>query len=339
MHYPFQQEPTVGDGSAVRIVPGVQWLRMPVFPPLNWINVWAVEDGDGWTVVDTGVSTAQTSAAWQIAFDGVLSGRPVKRVICTHMHPDHSGLVGWICEKFAAGLWMSSLEYLACRALIADKGRTAPDDGVRFYRAAGWNAAALEGYRLRFGAAGKMIYPLPDSYRRIVDGEWLVIGDHRWQVVVGSGHSPEHASLYCPELKLLIAGDQVLPKMSSEVSVHPAEPNADPLGNWLRSLARIKQDVPDDVLVLPSHNSPFTGLYHRIDELTEGYLRGLERLQEQLDKPRRVVDLLEAIFPPVVAKALLSMATGETLAYLNHLEARDRVRRETDADGVDWWRA
>jgi glyoxylase-like metal-dependent hydrolase (beta-lactamase superfamily II) len=338
LHYPFETEPQVGDGSAVEVAPGVLWLRMPVFAPLNWINVWALEDGDGWTLVDTGLATDETVAAWRAAFGDVLGGRPVKRVICTHMHPDNCGLAGWICGEFGVRLWMSGLEYLTCRILAADTGRAAPEDGVRFYRAAGWDEAALDDYRSRFGSFGRMIRPLPDSYRRIADGEWLAIGKHRWRVVVGSGHSPEHACLHCPELELLISGDQVLPKISSNVSVYPTEPDADPLDNWLRSLAKIKDEIPDDVLVLPSHNSPFLDLHHRLDQLTRGHLLALDRLRERLDEPKRAVDIFGVLFARQISPALLTMATGEAVAHLNHLEARKLIGRDIDENGVAWWR-
>ena len=186
--------------------------------------------------------------------------------------------------------------------MAADSGRQAPREAIEFYRAAGWDDAAIERYQERFGAFGEMIYPLPVSYHRIADGDTLRLGAHEWTVVVGSGHSPEHACLYCPQLKLLIAGDQVLPKISSNVSVYPVEPDADPLGDWLRSLAVIKQRIPDEVLVLPAHNSPFHGLHARIEELGESHVQGLARLQEMLRTPRRTVDVFAALFSRPISR-------------------------------------
>src|ERR1700733_7148720 len=269
--YPMASEPQTGDGSAVSINSGVLWLRMPLFASLKWINVWAIADGDGWALVDTGLNSPETLQAWSAAFAGPMAGRPVTRVLVTHMHPDHCGMAGWIAERFKARLWMSRLEYLTCRRRAADTGRSAPADGIAFYRAAGWNEEALERYKAKFGSFGEMIYPLPASYQRLSDGDRLRLGAHEWSVVVGSGHSPEHACLYCADLKLLISGDQVLPRISSNVSVYPTEPEANPLGDWLSSLAAIKQRIPDEVLVLPAHNSPFKGLHARIDQLMESH--------------------------------------------------------------------
>ena len=196
-----------GDGSAVAVAPGVLWLRMPLFAALPWINVWAIADGGGWAIVDTGLKTAQTLSAWEAAFSQALGSAQVTRVLVTHMHPDHCGMAGWIAERFHARLWMSRLEYLSCRLMAADTGRSAPVDGIGFYRAAGWDEEAIKRFQEKFGSFGEMIHPLPDSYRRLTDGDTLRFGSHEWLVVVGSGHSPEHACLYCPELKLLISGD------------------------------------------------------------------------------------------------------------------------------------
>lgn len=339
LRYPLSQEPETGDGSAIQIAPGLLWLRMPLFGSLRWINVWAIADGPGWTIVDTGFHTQKSIAAWQAAFNGPLNGKSVSRVIVTHMHPDHAGMAGWIAEQFPAAVWMTRLEYLTCRLMAADTGRPAPIDGVRFYRGAGWSEESIQQYRERFGQFGKMIFPMPASYRRIADGDVLIIGGREWLVVVGRGHSPEHACLYCPELKVMISGDQVLPRISSNVSVHPTEPDADPLHDWLTSLANIKARIPDDVLVLPAHNSPFNGLHARIDELVGGHLTQLANLQQCLDSPRRVVDTFAVLFSRAIGASQFGMATGEAIAHLNYLHHRGRVTCERDQNDVWWWRA
>jgi glyoxylase-like metal-dependent hydrolase (beta-lactamase superfamily II) len=336
--YPLTVEPQNGDGSAVAVAPGVLWLRMPLFAALPWINVWAIADGDGWSIVDTGLKSAATMDAWHSAFSQALGGAPVTRVAVTHMHPDHCGLAGWIAERYKVRLWMSRLEYLSCRLMAADTGRTAPAEGIAFYRAAGWDEEAIEKYRTRFGSFGEMIYPLPASYHRLADRDTLQMGGRNWTVVVGSGHSPEHACLYCPELKILISGDQVLPRISSNVSVYPTEPDADPLDDWLTSLADIKQRIPDDVLVLPAHNSPFKGLHARIDELSQSHRDGLTRLEGALATPKRAVDVFSALFARPINPGVLGMATGEAIAHLNYLTMRGRAIRELDGDGIWWWR-
>jgi glyoxylase-like metal-dependent hydrolase (beta-lactamase superfamily II) len=338
LSYPLEAEPGIGDGSAIEIAPGVLWLRMPLSAQLPWINVWAIAEEGGWSIVDTGLHSAKTIDGWRAAFAGALGGAPVLRVVATHMHPDHCGMAGWMVERFKTRLWMSRLEYLSCRLMMADTGRAAPKDGVGFFRAAGFDEPAIERYKAKFGSFGKMIHPLPDSYRRISDGETLQFGVHEWTVVVGNGHSPEHACLYCPELKLLISGDQVLPRISSNVSVQPTEPEADPLSDWLNSLAMIGRRIPDDVLVLPAHNSPFTGLHTRVQELIESHQRGLARLEEMLTEPRRAIDVFGALFARPITSELLGMATGEALAHLNYLWRAGLAIREPDTDGVWWWR-
>jgi glyoxylase-like metal-dependent hydrolase (beta-lactamase superfamily II) len=333
--YPLERTPALG--AAVEIADGVLWLRMPLDGPLGFINVWALRDGPGWTLVDTGMLTEATAQAWRRALAGPLGGAPVTRVIVTHLHPDHVGMAGWLTRKFDCRLWMTRLEYLQCRMLVEDTGREAPDDALRFYRAAGWGDEAIEDYRTRFGGFGKRIYQLPDSYRRIRDGETIEIGAHVWRVVVGAGHSPEHACLYCPELGLMISGDQVLPRISSNVSVFPTEPDGDPLTEWLTSLARIKTLAPEDVLVLPAHNDPFIGLHLRLDHLIRGHERGLERLTRLLAQPKRSIDVFGSLFARTIGPELLGMATGEALAHLNCLLVRGRVVATPDADGVVWY--
>jgi glyoxylase-like metal-dependent hydrolase (beta-lactamase superfamily II) len=236
--YPFDAAPKFGE--ALDIAPRVKWLRMPLGGPLSAINVWAIREGEGWAIVDTGIGGIETRNTWRAALKGPLDGRPVTRVFVTHMHPDHIGMSGYLTRKFETQLWITRLEFVTCRSLAADTGREAPEDALHFYRAAGWDEDAIETYRARFGGFGRGLYTLPDSFRRLNDGDEVRIGEHLWRVVVGSGHSPEHACLHCPELKLMISGDQVLPRISSNVSVFPTEPDGDPLTDWLTSLAAIK---------------------------------------------------------------------------------------------------
>jgi glyoxylase-like metal-dependent hydrolase (beta-lactamase superfamily II) len=339
LSYPFEGPPPRGRG--LEVAPGVHWIRMPLPYALNHINLWALDDGEGWAIVDTGVRNEDTVLVWRELFANSPDQRPLTRVFVTHMHPDHVGMAGWLTRKFGVRLWMTRLEYLSCRVMVSDSGREAPDDAVAFCHRAGWSAAAIETYRARFGNFGKHIHALPDSYRRLRDGEALRIGANTWRVVVGSGHSPEHACMYCPDLKVLISGDQVLPRISSNVSVYPTEPDADPMSNWLESLAKLKREVPDDVLVLPAHNECFRGLHARIDALQRGQDTSLRRLRRSLVEPKRVVDVFGALFARPIGEAdasLLGMATGEATACLNHLLHRGEVTRSLDADGVAWYR-
>lgn len=343
LDYPFGK--TVPEpGRAMEVAPGLLWIRMPLPYALNHINLYAIDDGAaGWAVVDTGTRTEAVAAAWRELFAQSPDGRPISRVFVTHLHPDHVGMAGWLTRKFGVRLWMTRQEYLHCRVMVGDTGREAPDDAIDFYRRAGWDEAAIETYRARFGNFGKHIHPLPDSYRRLQDGQVLRIGAHDWRVIVGNGHSPEHACLHCADLKLLVSGDQVLPRISSNVSVYPLEPDADPLADWLGSLDKLEREVPDDVLVLPSHNEPFRGLHRRIGALRRGQHTALARLRRTLGEgPKRAVDVFPSLFGrpiPMTDVPLLGMATGESLACLNWLAARGEAWRERGADGADRWQA
>ena len=336
--YPFAAPPE--PGTSLEVVPGVRWLRMPMPYALNHISLWAIDDITGWTLVDTGLRTEETADVWRGLLANASDRRPVNRVLVTHMHPDHVGMAGWLTRKFDCRLWMTRLEYLNCRVLISDTGREAPPDAERFYRRAGWGEAPIENYRARFGNFGKQIHALPDSYRRIVDGEQIRIGRHDWRVVVGNGHSPEHACFYCPELKLLISGDQVLPRISSNISVYPLEPDANPMADWFASLAKLRREVPDDVLVLPAHNECFRGLHARLDYLAASQHAALDRLRQALVEPKRAIDVFASLFGrPIVATdaGLLGLATGESLACLNFLVEEGAVGVREDDAGVAWY--
>lgn len=339
LKYPFASVPIPGE--TLEVAPGVLWIRMPMPLSLSHINLWAIKDQDGWAIVDTGLRTPETITAWCQLFEGALGQQRITRVFVTHMHPDHIGMAGWITRKFACCLWMTRLEYLSSRVMATDTGREAPEDGIHFYRRAGWSESSIEDYRIRFGNFGMGIYAMPDSFKRLSDGQRIIIGTHEWRVVIGSGHSPEHACLYCPDLRLLISGDMVLPKISSNVSVYPTEPDADPMSDWIASLAKLKRDVPDDVLVLPAHNEPFRNLHGRLDALMRSQERALDRLRKSLREPRRVIDLFTTLFARNIddSPMLLSLATGETIACLNHLIRLGEAVVHEDDSGVAWYRA
>lgn len=333
--YPFEATPEPGE--AIPVAPGVLWLRLPLPLALNHINVYAVEDGEGWALIDTGLSTTAAKAGWEAALAGPLGGRPVTRVICTHMHPDHIGLAGWLAARFAAPLLMSRLEFVTARMLLADEALGPPAGAEVFYRAAGWTDDQIEDWRSGYGGFGRAVEAFPRAYRRLAENDVLTLGGDAWRVVVGEGHSPEHVCLWRERDGVFIAGDQILPRISSNVSIWPTEPHADPLGDWLRSLEDLKARLPGDLLVLPSHGEPFYGVTTRLEALLRGHDAALKRLEKTLRAPCRAVDVFGALFARPVGDAVLGMATGEALAHLNYLERQGRARRARDGDGVDWW--
>lgn len=337
--YPFGEAvPEVGE--TMEVAPGIHWVRMPLPFSLKWINLWLIEDETGWTVVDTGMPLDETKAAWRKIFAEKLGDKPVHRIIVTHMHPDHIGNAGWMRRKTQASFWISRLEYLMCRVLVADTGREAPEAGLRFYREAGWSEDDIENYKSRFGGFGRGVSRLPDSYYRLEDGFEFEMARQTWRVIMGNGHSPEHACLYCPALNVLISGDQLLPRISSNVSVFPTEPDGNPLDDWIKSCEKLKANVPSDVLVLPAHNEPFTGAHQRLDALIRGHEVALKRLKQRLSQePRRVVDVFPAIFGRKIGQDVLSMATGEALAHLNYLIHSGEAVREIGEDGVALYKA
>lgn len=331
LEYPFEDRPD--GGELVEVAPGVFWLSMPLPFDLKFINLWLIEGNNGWTIVDTGIGDQTTEDLWESIFAKYLKGKPVNRVIVTHMHPDHFGMAGWLTRRWDCPLYMSRGEYMQGRVLVADTGRQAPEEGIRFYRAAAWNDEHIDRYKRRFGNFGQAVTPIPEAYVRLEDGQSLQIGDREWRVIMGSGHSPEHACLYCPELNVVITGDQLLPRISSNVSVHPTEPEADPLAEWLDSCAKLKRELPEDVLCLPAHNKPFRGAHRRLDNLIGAHERSLGRLLELLEAPVTVPDTFRLLFFRKIDKHSISLATGEAIAHLNCLMHRGKVKRSL-RDGV-----
>ncbi len=329
--YEFDIRPEHGDINAV--ADGVDWLRMPLPFALSHINLWILRDGNGIAIVDTGIDSGKSREVWRRA----IADRPVTRVLVTHLHPDHVGSAGWLCEEHDVELWMSREEYLLCRILVADTGREAPKAGVKFYTAAGFPQAAINRYQEKFGLFGRVVAALPESYRRLCDRDTVTIDGSDWEIIVGRGHSPEHACLFNPEKNVVIAGDQLLPTISSNVSVHPTEPHANPLRDWLDSLAELKERLPADVLVLPAHGSPFRGAHLRLDALIAEHRTGLDKLLDACGKPQRAIDVFAALFKARISESNLIMATGESIAHLNYLLANGSLTAELDAAGVRWY--
>ncbi|KAA5607638.1 MBL fold metallo-hydrolase [Roseospira marina] len=319
------------------VAPGVFWLCMPLPFALDHINLWVLEDGDGWTLVDTGIANDHTRDLWRALIEGPLAGRPVRRLICTHFHPDHMGLSGWLTEWLGVPLWAPLGEWaFGCQLqAMSDTAFTATSRAL--YARAGCTPDVLDLSDRRGNPYRTRTVPHPTTLRRLMDGQSVQIGGRDWTVVVGYGHAPEHAGLWCPEAGVLISGDQILPRISPNVSVWPTEPDGDPLAQFLDSLRRWSRVIDDpQVLVLPSHGLPFVGVHTRVRELLELHDARLTVTQTLCaDTPRSAADLLPLLFRRRLDDHQLFFALGETLAHLHHLETRQAVRREPGADGVD----
>lgn len=331
VRYAFHQAPAAGAG--IEVVPGVWWLRMRLPFALDHINLWLLKDGDGFTIVDTGIARDEVKSAWQGLFSGLMCGKPVKRIISTHFHPDHFGLAGWLTEVLDAPLWMTRTEWLTGSMLYADTTGHISDAQVSLFKRHGLDDTRLEMLARRGNAYRRVVSAPPASYRRIADGDRLLIDGRGWSVVVGRGHAPEHACLYCADKGVLISGDQVLPKISPNISLSVMEPAADPLREYLESLDRLKA-LPDEVLVLPSHDLPFYGLHARIDALKRHHRERLNRLTEYCRTPRTAAETLPVLFRRELDAHQVMFAMGESLSHLAHLEGKGRLRRAVDEHGI-----
>jgi glyoxylase-like metal-dependent hydrolase (beta-lactamase superfamily II) len=322
-------------GEVMTVAPGVRWVRLVVPGPLKHINCWLIDDDEGVALVDTGMNLPTAREAWKMLWRGPLSDTRITQVIGTHFHPDHIGLAGWMCDHHDAPLVMTRGEWLTAKFIVADARDAVPDAVTAFRVGAGWSEEQIaEAAKSGWSGFRRIVTPMPMGYRRIKDGDEMTIGGTPWRVVTGSGHSPEHACLLNERDGLFVAGDQVLPRISPNVSLGVTEPDADPLGEWLDSIAKLKL-LPHDLLVLPGHGDPFHGLHARLDALDSEHRARLDELHIFLAEPRRVVDCFGRLFRRAIGQDMLGMATGEAMSHLRRLEVEGRAKRET-RDGI-WW--
>jgi len=332
--YPYSEHPSAG--TTLKIAERVYWLTMPLEGSLNHINLYLLEDTDGWYVVDTGWNDTRTRDLWDKVFDRTLGDKPVKGVICTHMHPDHTGNALAITNKFECPLYMTQAEYYHARS-FSNVG--APESSnwlsAQFYHRAGMPQDYLDQMQKMWSARNKggfSMPTMPSGYRRLRDGDKISVGNSHWQIIVGSGHSPEHACLHNQSLGIMISGDQILPIITSNVSIHASEPEANPLFNWMASHEKF-MSTPADTLVLPAHNLPFYGVRERLRELVNHHEDRMLAIEEHCVKPCTSKELLPVLFKRELDPRQMMMALGEAIAHLHLLISRNRIVRHLKEDG------
>lgn len=333
IRYPWEAAPEFGE--AVEVAEGVLWLRLPLPMKLDHVNVYALDDGDGWTVVDTGFSSKKSKAVWEALLGGPLKGKPVTRVIVTHHHPDHVGLAGWFQSAMGAELVTTRTAWLLARMLLLDVEPVPRAETVAYWKGCGMAREVLE-KRLTerpFNFAD-CVAPMPVGYTRIQQGDVLTAGGRTWDVHIGNGHAPEHATLWSRECDLVIAGDQILPSISSNLGVYPTEPEADPVGEWLEACERLSGLARGEHLVLGGHKLPFTGLPARMRQLIENHHSALDRLEVVLKEPKTAVDCFATLFKRRIGEAEYGLAMVEAMAHCLHLWHAGRATRERRDDGA-----
>ena len=347
LHYPLGDTlPALG--TTLEVAPGIRWVRMGLPFALDHINLWLLRDEfdgpdgkiQGWSVVDCCISRDEAKAQWEQLFSHEFEGLPLLRVIVTHMHPDHIGLAYWLCERWSTPeqpcrLWMSATDYNLARVGSAGTNGFGGDSSALFFASHGLtDPASMDKLRERASYYPTLVPAVPRHFRRLMDGDVLTIGGRAWRCISGYGHAPEHIALYCDELKLLIGGDMMLPRISTNVSVFDIEPEANPLQLFLHSIDKFKT-LPADTLTLPSHGKPFTGLHRRIAQLHDHHRDRLaEVLQACTEKACSAADVLPILFKRPLDLHQTTFAMGESIAHLHALWFEGRLQRSRGADGI-----
>lgn len=332
--YPFG-ETLPEPGTAMELAPGVRWIRMPLPYALNHINLWLVQDADGWCAVDCGMDMGDVPMHWQT----LLAQYPLAQLIVTHFHPDHLGLAHWLHDRTGVPMSMTQAEYLTAHAFVNQLGNYSVAATGDFFRRHGLSADRLDALEQRGNAYGRAVPAIPAHYHVLHEGALLRIGAHDWRVITGRGHCPEHAALYCADLGVLIAGDMLLPSISTNVTVFAPNPDNDSLHEFLTSIRRFTE-LPDDTLVLPSHGRPFRGIKARVDMLEAHHA---DRCDALVAACRAATHTAASLMPVLFQRDITDphqtfFAMSEAIAHLNYLEQRGRVVR-TEVDGVLHYRA
>lgn len=330
----FPHSTPVPAGEVRQVAEGVFWLRMPLPFALDHINLWLLRDGDSWTAIDCGVAIEQTQGHWDQILAQVVGAGGLGRVLVTHFHPDHFGNAGWLTRRFGAPLWMTEADYLTAHAQYQVQAGHGSDAAARLFAEHGLDAERVAAVAGRGNSYRKLVSEPPAQFVRIMDGDEVAIGGRRWRVIVGYGHAPEHAALYCDDLGVLISGDMLLPKISTNVSVWPTEPEGDPLKLFLRSID-LFAELPADTLVLPSHGLPFRGAHLRVKALHDHHRDRLAEVVAACRSAATAADMLPLLFRRTLDTHQTFFAMGEAIAHLHYLWFQGRLERSR-ANGV--WR-
>ena len=336
LRYPWPEPPA--HGEAIEVADGLLWIRLPLPMALDHVNIYALDEGESWSIVDTGIYTKRSVALWEEVLSGPLAGKPVSRVILTHHHPDHVGMAGWLMARFGAELVASRTSWLMARMLILDAEDRPTPEALRLWRAAGMDPAIYEARKnSRPFNFADTCHPLPVGYTRLKEGDVLHAAGRDWDVHTGNGHAPEHLTLWSRDDNLVLAGDQILPSISPNIGVYPTEPEADPLSDWLDSCARFAAMAHDDHLVLGGHKTPFRGLPVRMRQLADNHHGALARLRDHLTTPRTAGECFAPLFKRKIDDGTYGLALVEAVAHLNHLYQAGEISRTRRADGAYLW--
>ncbi|MFC3614686.1 MBL fold metallo-hydrolase [Lutimaribacter marinistellae] len=333
MRTPWDTPPAPGE--AIEVAEGVLWMRLPLPMKLDHVNVYALDDGDGWTVVDTGFSSKKTRGIWETLMSGPLKGKPVTRVVATHHHPDHVGNAGWFQSEHGAELVTTRTAWLFARMLTLDVQESWPEETLNYYRSAGM-APEILAKRMadRPFNFSDMVYPMPLGFTRVKQGDVFRMGGRDWDVHIGNGHAPEHATFWSRDDHLVLTGDQILSSISPNIGVYATEPMADPVADWLEACERLEPLARPDHLALGGHKLPFTGLPIRMRQLIDNHHSALDRLLRHLDTPKTAADCFAPLFKRTIGEGEYGLALVEAVAHLNHLYHIDDVTRTRREDGA-----
>ncbi len=333
MRHPWDTPPA--PGQAIEVAEGVLWMRLPLPMKLDHVNVYALDDGDGWTVIDTGFASKKSRGIWEQLMAGPLAGKPVKRVVVTHHHPDHMGLAGWFQSEFGAELVTTRTAWLFSRMLTLDVQENWPEETLEYYRQSGM-APDILAKRVadRPFNFSDMVYPMPLGFTRIKQNDVIRMGGRNWDVHMGNGHAPEHATFWSRDDNLVITGDQILSSISPNIGVYATEPLADPLAEWLEACERLAPLAREDHLALGGHKLPFTGLPMRMRQLIDNHHGALKRLIKHLDTPKSAAECFAPLFKRNIGEGEYGLALVEAVAHVNHLYHTNEVTRTRREDGA-----